>query len=94
VRREDVVGAPAQEVERFAEQLADLRTEHRVDVGERSDPAAEPEAAGGVFFAPARGLLTPSIETIAPTTSLLMVLLFCLQDERVSPLPTSASSTS
>src|ERR687893_31818 len=55
--RENVIGAPAQqEVERLAEQLADLRAEHRVDVGERSDPAAELEAAGGVFFRPARGL--------------------------------------
>ena len=55
--REDVVGAPAQQkVERLTEQLADLRAEHRVDIGERSDPTAEVEAAGGVFLRPARGL--------------------------------------
>src|SRR6266508_2071132 len=57
VRGEDVVGASAeQEVERLAEQFADVFAEDPVDVCDRSDPAAELEAASGVFFRPARGL--------------------------------------
>jgi hypothetical protein len=42
VRCEHVIGAPIQqEVERLAEQLADLRGEHWIDIAERGDPAAE-----------------------------------------------------
>ena len=54
MRREDVVGAPAeQEVERLVEQLADLLAKHRVDVRNRGDPAAELEPASGILFRPA-----------------------------------------
>jgi hypothetical protein len=38
--------------------LRPLSAEHRVDVGERSEPAAELEAAGGIFLRPPGACIT------------------------------------
>src|SRR6476646_4397529 len=56
VRGEDIVGAPPeQQVERLAEQHVELFAENLV-VPQCSGPAAELEAAGGIFFRSAGGL--------------------------------------